>query len=128
MPLSFIGTRNYLHFIKQHCMQAASLCYIHLASSLCCIWLSLQNFNTEVFLVYFAAETEGTPGKMNGIRVIHVGAVEVVTVMSVKGIVMREAEVEEIGRENGAVVQDAGVLLAVSVAVEAGVVVVQVEM
>lgn len=65
---------------------------------------------------------------MNVIHATHVGAVEVVTVMSVKGIVMREAEVEEIGRENGVVVQDAGVPLAVSVAVEAEVVAVQVEM
>jgi hypothetical protein len=65
---------------------------------------------------------------MNVIHVTHVGAVEVVTVMSVKGIVMREAEGEEIGRENGVVVRDAGVPLAVSVAVEAEVVAVQVEM
>jgi hypothetical protein len=50
---------------------------------------------------------------MNVIRVTHVGAVEVATVMSVKGIVMREAGVEEIGRENGVVVRDAGVPLAV---------------
>jgi hypothetical protein len=42
--------------------------------------------------------------------------------------VMREAGVEEIGRENGVVVRDAGVPLAVWVAVEAEVAAVQVEM
>lgn len=118
---------NYLHFMNQQPTQTVDICSIHLASSVC-IFLYLQILNKEILLVYFAAEIEGTPGRMNVIRVTHVGAVEVVTVMSVKGIVMREAGVEEIGRENGVVVRDAGVPLAVSVAVEAEVVAVQVEM
>lgn len=79
-----------------------------------CVFFCLFRFSTKKFcFVYFAAEIEGTPGRMNVIRVTHVGAVEVATVMSVKGIVMREAGVEEIGRENGVVVRDAGVPLAV---------------
>ena len=95
----------------------------------CAVFFCLFRFSTKKFcFVCFAAEIEGTPGRMNVIHVTHVGAVEVVIVMSVKGIVTREAEVEEIGRENGAVVRDAGVPHAVSVAVEAEVVAVQVEM